>query len=49
MNRGAEPDVYEIMVVSFRSTSGLQEAKNRNARNFADKYLEAADEIIIYS
>ncbi|XP_044751667.1 uncharacterized protein LOC123311663 [Coccinella septempunctata] len=49
MNRNVEPDVYEIMVVFFGSSCGpclAQEAKNRNARDFAENFPEASEAII---
>lgn len=49
MDRHRSPDVYEIGVVFFGSTSGpclAQEAKNRNAREFKQEFPEAARAII---
>lgn len=49
MDRNRSPDTYEIQVAFFGSTSGptiAQEAKNRNAREFSDKYPEAVKAIL---
>lgn len=49
MDRHRNPDVYEISVVFFGSTCGpclAQEAKNRNAMCFVDKYPEATKAIL---
>lgn len=49
MKRNTYPDTYEIQVVFFGSTSGpclAQEAKNRNAREFVEKFPEASKAII---
>lgn len=49
MDRDREPDVYEIGVVFFGSTSGpclAQEAKNRNAKDHEDNFPTAVHDII---
>lgn len=49
MDRRQEPEVYEINVVFFGSTSGpclAQEAKNKNAREFIHSHPRAVNDIL---